>query len=131
MGQDVPGAAQGARLGIQSAAFLPLGTRVAISDFRQEHARAHTLQGMFRAGEHAAGTDGGNLVQGEILFAELEPAADLLQHQGDLVVDDGFGEVERHQGVQQTGHIEDIHAAQIASNDGHAGLETRLGIVDL
>src|SRR3972149_671245 len=77
-----------ARRGIQSAAFLPLGTRVAISDFRQEHARAHTLQGMFRAGEHAAGTDGGNLVQGEILFAELEPAADLLQHQRAILAAD-------------------------------------------
>ncbi len=127
-GEDVAHALQGARRGIHRPLFLPQPARVAVGNIRQESRVLHALHGVPLVGEHALRPHLGDEIEGQVFFAELHAALDALEHLRDFVIDHRFGEIKRHQRVEQAADVEHIRAAEQTGHARHARFVTGLRV---
>ena len=99
--QDAARLGEGAVLDLRTPGVLPLVAGAAVGEARQQGRRPHALLGVVTAHVAAARSDRRDLVERQLVLAELEAAPGALVHQGDLVVGHALAEVESHQRAEE------------------------------
>ena len=88
--------------------LLPLFAQLAIGQFGHKGGAVHALEGRRVSGEHARRAGLLDFLERGAVPGKSETFAHALDHQSDLVVDRGLGEIKRHQGIEQAAHDDEI-----------------------